>query len=81
MNEITKMLSYIGIIHLFCSPYHHKAATEYLFLSSLTYQGHTSKQLASIADSCITHWLEVFYIIPLILYCEYLQQFAGQGNK
>ena len=40
----------------FCSPCYHKAATAFLFLSSLVYQGNRNKQLASLADSCINHW-------------------------
>ena len=50
-----KMLSQIGLIHLFSCPCNTKAAKGFLFLFSLLYQGHTNKQLASLADSCITH--------------------------
>ena len=72
------MNSHIGLIHLFCFPYYHKAATGYLFLFSLYYQGHTNKQLAPTDESCITQWFELFYKIPLILYCEHLQHFAKE---
>ena len=73
------MLSPIGLIHLFCFLYYHKAATTgFLFLSSLSYQqGHTNKQLSSLADSCITDWFELPYKIPFILYCEHPQHFQG----
>ena len=59
------MLSQIGLIHLFCSLYFVKVANGYLYMiyftySSLTYQGHTNKQLASLSDSFVTHWLEFF---------------------
>ena len=50
----------------------------FLFSSSLTYQGHTNKQLPSLADSCIIHWFKLFYKIPLILYFEHLQDFAKE---
>ena len=70
------MLSQIGLIHFFCSPYYHKVAAGFLFFSSFAYQGHTNKQLASLADSFITHWFELFYKIPLILHCEHYQHFA-----
>ena len=36
-------------------------ATWFLYLSSCVYQGDTCKKLASLADSCITHWFELFY--------------------
>ena len=50
----------------------------YLFLSFLAYQGHTDKQIACIADSCTTHWLELFFKIPLIIYFEHLQHSAKE---
>ena len=67
------MLSQIGFIYLFCSPYYHK---EDIFFSSLVYQGHTNQQLSSLPDSCITQWFELFYNVSLILYREHLQYFA-----
>ena len=70
------MNSHIDLIYFFCSPYYPKAAARCLFLSSLAYQSHKKKQLTPIADSCITQWFELFYKIPLILYCEHLQHFA-----
>ena len=48
----------------FCSPCYHKAATAFLFLSSLVYQGNRNKQLASLADSCINRWFWLFYKMP-----------------
>ena len=72
------MLSQIGLIHLFCSPYYHKAAAGFLFFSSFGYQGHTNKQLPSLADNFITQWLELFYKIQLILYCEHYRHFAKE---
>ena len=48
-----KMLIQIGLIHLaFVLPIYHKAATGFLFLSSLfSSQGHTNKQVSSLVDS------------------------------
>ena len=66
-----KMLSQIGLIHIFCSPYL-PAATGFLFLSSLSNQVLTNKQLSCLADSHKTHWFELLYKIPLILYCKQL---------
>ena len=40
---------------------------------------YTNKQLPCLADSYITHWFELLDKIPLILYCEDLQQLC-QGN-
>ena len=58
----------------FVLPSYHKEATGFLFLSSLfSNQGHTNKELSSLADSHITHWFELVYKTPLILYCEHLQ--------
>ena len=58
-----------GLIHIFCCPYYHKTDTGFLFLSSFRYQGRTNKQLASLADICITQTYYLYYKIPLILYC------------
>ena len=63
------MLSQIGLIHLFYSPYYYKVATGFLLFSSLLTM---VMQLASLADNCLTHWFELFYQIPLILYFEHL---------
>ena len=56
----TNLIHLIEWSHLFCSPIYHKAVTGFLLLPSVTYQGHTNKQLVSLADSYITHWLELF---------------------
>ena len=53
------------------------AATGFLFLFSLSNQGHLNKQL-SLADSHITHWFELLYKILLILYSEHPQDFAKE---
>ena len=37
-----------------------------------------NKQLPCLADSYITHWFELLYKIPLILYCEHLQHFTKE---
>ena len=74
------MLSQIGLIYLFCSLYYYKAGIGF-FLSFVAYQGHTINQLASLAESCIIHWFELFYKIPLILYCEPLQRFAKEKRS
>ena len=56
-----------------------KLATGFQVLSSLSkHQGHTNKQLSSLADSRITHWFELLYNIPIILYCKHLQHFAKE---
>ena len=68
------MVSFIS----FVLPIYHKAATGFLFLFPLSNQGHTNKQLSSLADSHITHWFELLYKIPLILYCEHLQHFTKE---
>ena len=68
------MVSFIS----FVLPIYHKAATGFLFFSFLSNQGHTNKQLSSLADSHITHWLELLYKIPLILYCEHPQHFCKE---
>ena len=72
------MLSQIGLNHLFCSPYLPQGSYMISILSSLSNQGHTNKQLYSLADSHVTHWFELLYKIPLILYCEHLQHFAKE---
>ena len=61
------MVSFIS----FVLPIYHKAATGFLFLSSLfSNQDHTNKQL----QSCIGIWpTGLLYKIPLILYCEHIQ--------
>ena len=38
-----------------------------------------NKQLLYLADSYITHWFELLYKIPLLLYCEDLQQFCQEN--
>ena len=72
------MLSQIGLNHLFCSPYLPQGSYMISILSSLSNQGHTNKQLYSLADSHVTHWFELLYKIPLILYCEHLQHFTKE---
>ena len=68
------MLSHIGLIELFCSPYiTARPVHVFLFSSFVVYQGHTNKQLPSLADSCIVLWLK--------LYCEHLQHFAKKTSS
>ena len=70
-KTISKILSQNGLIDLFCSLYYQKAAAG--FLPSLVYQCQ-DKQTASLSDSCITHWFELFYKSSLILDCQHLQR-------
>ena len=42
------------------------------------YHSHTNKQLASLAESYITQWFQLFYKIPITLYCEHLQHFVKE---
>ena len=74
----SKMLIKFSLIHFFCSSYYRKAATGLLLLSFLAYQGQSNNQLASLADSCITHRFQLFHKTPLILHCEHLQHFAKE---
>ena len=69
----TELASFIS----FFSPFY-KVAAEFWILSFLTYHGHTNKQWASLVDSYMTCWLELFYKISPILYCEHLQHFAKE---
>ena len=69
-----KLVSFIS----FVLPIYHKAATGFLFLFFLSNQGYTNKQLSSLADSHITHWFELLYKIPFILYCEHPLDFAKE---
>ena len=50
----------------------------FYFFSSLLYQGHTNKKLASLDGSCITQQFELFCKILLILFCEHIQHFAKE---
>ena len=81
------MLSQIGLIYLFCSlPIFTRPAAlpqDYYRISIFVFPflpgPYTNKQLPCLADSYITHWFELLYKIPLLLYCEDLQQLC-QGN-
>ena len=82
-NELKSYQQYIepNCFCLFISycPYYHKAAPQdfYFCLSFFTI-AHSNKQLASLADICITHQFKLFWKFPLILYCEHLQPFAKE---
>ena len=56
-------------------------AARFLFLPPPLYQGHTNKQLDSLADRCITRYFELFYKIPLILYCENISSTLSLPRK
>ena len=75
------MLIQVGLIHLVCSPYFYKQAAlpqDYYKISIFAFPfvpgSYTNKQLPCLADSYITQWFELLDKIPLILYCEDLQQ-------
>ena len=71
-----KILSQIGLFHLFCSPYLPQGSYRTsICLPFLTKFIQTSNCLA---DSHITHWFELLYKIPFILYFKHLQHFAKE---
>ena len=79
------MLSQIGLIHLVSFILLSLFTTSelqdfYLCLPFFSNQGHTNKQVSSLVDShaYITHWFELLYKIPPILYCEHLQHFTKE---
>ena len=79
ITSIICQFKLVSFIHLFYCPYYHKAALEdFYFCLSFFTKSHTNQQLASLADSYITHYFKLFWKIPLMLYCEHLQHFAKE---
>ena len=75
-----KMLSQIGLIYLFCSPYLPQGSYRISIFVCPFFQPGPGKQASSIQLTVlhISHWFELLYKIPLILYCEHLQHFTKE---